>query len=148
MGIIADLAQKEVRTPPPAPRNFKEWLHAGFGEVRPISHVPHVPHPKFPSFPHVTPHFPAFPTCHAPFFPSCTTGIRLLQALTESFMKPYNAKVWAHPAEEMNSIWVGERVATIKFDSILSNVIQKKVQIPNNPFSPYVATPFLPYVQN
>ena len=35
-------------------------------------------------------------------------------------------QVWAHPAEEMNYIWVGERVATIKFESILSNVINKK----------------------
>ena len=35
-------------------------------------------------------------------------------------------KVWAHPADEMNSIWVGERVATIKFDDILSNVINRR----------------------
>mmetsp|Transcript_55662 Transcript_55662/g.121179 ORF Transcript_55662/g.121179 Transcript_55662/m.121179 type:complete len:1186 (+) Transcript_55662:218-3775(+) len=48
------------------------------------------------------------------------------KALTESFMAPYNAKVWAHPANEMNSIWVGERVATIKFDDIVSNVINKR----------------------
>jgi len=48
------------------------------------------------------------------------------KALTESFMAPYNAKVWAHPANEMNSIWVGERVATIKFDDILSNVINRR----------------------
>jgi len=79
MGIVKDLAQKEARPPPPKPRNFKQWLHAGFGEK-----------------------------------------------LTESFMAPYNAKVWAHPAEEMNSIWVGERVATIRFEDILSNVIRRK----------------------
>jgi hypothetical protein len=41
-------------------------------------------------------------------------------------MAPYNAKVWAHPANEMNSIWVGERVATIKFEDILANVIQRR----------------------
>ena len=34
--------------------------------------------------------------------------------------------MWAHPANEMNSIWVGERVATIKFDDILSNVINRR----------------------
>uniref|UniRef100_A0A7S3WE82 NAD(P)-binding domain-containing protein n=1 Tax=Emiliania huxleyi TaxID=2903 RepID=A0A7S3WE82_EMIHU len=79
MGIVKDLAQKEARPPPPKPRNFKEWLHAGFGE-----------------------------------------------ALTQSFMAPYNSKVWAHPPHEMNSIWVGERVATIRFEDILSNVIQRK----------------------
>lgn len=79
MGIVKDLAQKEAQPPPPKPRDFRQWLHAGFGEK-----------------------------------------------LTESFMAPYNAKVWAHPAEEMNSIWVGERVATIKFEDILSNVIRRK----------------------
>ncbi|KAL1530285.1 hypothetical protein AB1Y20_001196 [Prymnesium parvum] len=48
------------------------------------------------------------------------------KALTDTFMAPYNAKVWAHPAEEMNYIWVGERVATIQFKNILSNVINKR----------------------
>jgi len=79
MGIIADLAQKDAAPPPPKPRNFRQWLDAGFGK-----------------------------------------------ALTDSFMVPYNAKVWAHPAHEMNSIWVGERVATIRFKDILSNVINRR----------------------
>ena len=79
MGIIQDLATKEVLPKNPSPRNFDEWLVAGFGE-----------------------------------------------GLTKAFMRPYNAKVWAHPAVEMNSIWVGERVATIRFDDILANVIQRK----------------------
>jgi len=79
MGIVKDLAQKSAKPPPVKPRNFLQWLHAGFGEK-----------------------------------------------LTESFMAPYNAKVWAHPPEEMNSIWVGERVATIQFEDILSNVIRRK----------------------
>jgi len=78
-GIIADLARKATAPKPPPPRNFKEWLEAGFGE-----------------------------------------------ALSRTFMLPYNAKVWAHPAVEMNSIWVGERVATIKFEDVLSNVISKR----------------------
>ena len=39
---------------------------------------------------------------------------------------PLHRQVWAHPANEMNSIWVGERVATIKFEDILGNVIQRK----------------------
>merc|ERR1719331_2875760 len=79
MDIIADLAQKDVAPKPPVPRNFKEWLEAGFGK-----------------------------------------------ALTKSFMAPYNSKVWAHPPVEMNSIWVGERVATIRFKDILSNVINRR----------------------
>lgn len=48
------------------------------------------------------------------------------KALTKSFMAPYNAKVWAHPPDEMNLIWVGERVATIKFSDILRNVINRQ----------------------
>jgi protoporphyrinogen oxidase len=70
-GIVADLAQKSVLPAATKPRNFKEWLEAGFGK-----------------------------------------------ALTKTFMAPYNAKVWAHPAVEMNSIWVGERVAEIKFKDV------------------------------
>ena len=48
------------------------------------------------------------------------------QALTDTFMAPYNAKVWAHPANEMNHIWVGERVAAIKSSAVLSNVINRR----------------------
>jgi UDP-glucose 4-epimerase/protoporphyrinogen oxidase len=47
-------------------------------------------------------------------------------ALTETFMAPYNAKVWAHPAHEMNHIWVGERVAEIKSSAVFSNVINRR----------------------
>jgi len=48
------------------------------------------------------------------------------KALTKAFMAPYNFKVWAHPPEQLNTIWVGERVATIKFGDILSNVINRR----------------------
>jgi len=48
------------------------------------------------------------------------------KALTETFMAPYNAKVWAHPAHEMNFVWVGERVAEIKLDSVLGNIINRR----------------------
>lgn len=34
--------------------------------------------------------------------------------------------MWAHPPEQLNTNWVGERVATIKFGEILSNVINRK----------------------
>jgi nucleoside-diphosphate-sugar epimerase/protoporphyrinogen oxidase len=39
--------------------------------------------------------------------------------LTASFGRPYNYKVWAYPAERMNSLWVGERVATIDVDDVV-----------------------------
>jgi len=48
------------------------------------------------------------------------------KALTDTFMAPYNAKVWAHPAREMNHIWVGERVAEIKSSAVVSNVINRR----------------------
>ena len=48
------------------------------------------------------------------------------RALSESFLLPYNAKVWAHPAVEMNHIWVGERVAEEKGRVVLSNVINRR----------------------
>lgn len=38
--------------------------------------------------------------------------------LTASFGRPYNYKVWAYPAEELNSQWVGERVAVIDADDV------------------------------
>jgi len=48
------------------------------------------------------------------------------QALTDTFMAPYNAKVWAHPPVEMNHIWVGERVAEIQSKSVFSNIINRR----------------------
>ena len=48
------------------------------------------------------------------------------EALTDTFMAPYNAKVWAHPAHEMNHIWVGERVSEIESSKVLSNVINRR----------------------
>jgi len=33
--------------------------------------------------------------------------------IVKHFMKPYNFKVWAHPAELMNKEWIGERVAMV-----------------------------------
>jgi protoporphyrinogen oxidase len=35
------------------------------------------------------------------------------QGLYNIFMEPYNFKVWAFPPRELNSVWVGERVAHI-----------------------------------
>ena len=33
MGIIADLAQKDAAPPAAKPRNFQQWLEAGFGKA-------------------------------------------------------------------------------------------------------------------
>ncbi|KNC54795.1 UDP-galactopyranose mutase [Thecamonas trahens ATCC 50062] len=45
--------------------------------------------------------------------------------IAEVFMTPYNFKVWAHPTTELNPTWVGERVATIDFKRILSNMVNE-----------------------
>jgi protoporphyrinogen oxidase len=57
--------------------------------------------------------------------------------IVKHFMKPYNFKVWAHPAEMMNKEWIGERVAVIDIERALANVILEKEDFgwgPNNQF--------------
>lgn len=43
--------------------------------------------------------------------------------IVKHFMKPYNFKVWAHPAEMMNKEWIGERVAVIDVNRAIRNVV-------------------------
>ncbi len=43
--------------------------------------------------------------------------------LADTFMFPYNFKVWAYPAEEMNAVWVGERVAVTDLARVTKNII-------------------------
>ena len=45
------------------------------------------------------------------------------QGIADTFLLPYNFKVWAHPPESMSHQWVGERVATVDLDRIIDNVI-------------------------
>ena len=52
-------------------------------------------------------------------------------------MLPYNFKVWAYPAEEMDFNWIGERVAITDLERVLDNVLQEKDDLswgPNNTF--------------
>jgi len=44
------------------------------------------------------------------------------EALNELFMKPYNFKVWAYPAEMMSYKWIGERVALVDLDRLRENI--------------------------
>lgn len=48
------------------------------------------------------------------------------KGLCETFMFPYNFKVWACPPEKMNVEWMGERVATVDVAKVISNVILQK----------------------
>jgi UDP-galactopyranose mutase len=43
--------------------------------------------------------------------------------ITKHFMRPYNFKVWATPAELMNFGWIGERVSVVDVEAVLRNVI-------------------------
>jgi protoporphyrinogen oxidase len=57
--------------------------------------------------------------------------------IAKHFMLPYNFKVWAHPAELMNYVWIGERVSVVDAETILRNVILGEDQVswgPNNTF--------------
>jgi len=59
------------------------------------------------------------------------------RGLAEEFMLPYNFKVWAYPAEEMDYGWVGERVAVTDLKRVLENVLFEKDDLswgPNNTF--------------
>jgi protoporphyrinogen oxidase len=39
--------------------------------------------------------------------------------LVRHFMRPYNFKVWAHPAEQMSAGWIGERVAVVDLEKVV-----------------------------
>jgi protoporphyrinogen oxidase len=59
------------------------------------------------------------------------------KGVAKHFMEPYNFKVWAHQPHEMNTQWVGERVATIDLNRILQNLVYKREDVswgPNNMF--------------
>jgi protoporphyrinogen oxidase len=53
------------------------------------------------------------------------------------FMSPYNFKVWAHPLEMMNKVWIGERVAVLDINRAIKNVVMGTDDFgwgPNNTF--------------
>lgn len=57
--------------------------------------------------------------------------------LADTFMLPYNFKVWAYPPEMMNAEWVGERVAVTDLKRVLHNLVHSKDDVswgPNHTF--------------
>jgi protoporphyrinogen oxidase len=57
--------------------------------------------------------------------------------LCETFMLPYNRKVWAYDPSRLGVGWMGERVATIDLKRILSNVVLRRDDVgwgPNSTF--------------
>lgn len=49
--------------------------------------------------------------------------------LSEIFFIPYNWKVWAHKAEDMSAVWIGERVARVSLKQIIKNIILQQDDI-------------------
>ena len=49
--------------------------------------------------------------------------------IAEVFMEPYNYKVWAYPPSEMNTGWMGDRVATIDLKRILANLVHQRDEV-------------------
>jgi protoporphyrinogen oxidase len=51
------------------------------------------------------------------------------EGLADTFMVPYNFKVWAYHPREMGVGWMGERVATVDLKRILNNLVQQKDEL-------------------
>lgn len=57
--------------------------------------------------------------------------------IAETFMLPYNAKVWAYPPSALDYGWIGERVAQVDLERVLVNLLDNRLDAawgPNNRF--------------
>ena len=57
--------------------------------------------------------------------------------LCDTFMFPYNRKVWAYDPASLDVGWMGERVATVDLKRILANVVLRRDDVswgPNSTF--------------
>lgn len=62
---------------------------------------------------------------------------RFGEGIATSFMVPYNRKVWAHPLSMLDYGWIGERVADVDLERIITNWLDDTVDAswgPNNRF--------------
>jgi len=48
------------------------------------------------------------------------------QGLCDTFLFPYNKKVWAYDPAKLDVGWMGERVATVDLDRILRNIAERR----------------------
>jgi len=51
------------------------------------------------------------------------------KGIADTFMRPYNFKVWAYPTTDMQCEWLGERVATVDAKKVISNVLKKQPDV-------------------
>lgn len=59
------------------------------------------------------------------------------KGIAETFMLPYNKKVWAYDPDKLSYGWIGDRVSTIDLTRIVENILFEKDDIswgPNNRF--------------
>jgi protoporphyrinogen oxidase len=59
------------------------------------------------------------------------------QGICDSFLFPYNRKVWAYDPASLNVEWMGERVATVNLERILENIALQRDDVswgPNSTF--------------
>lgn len=59
------------------------------------------------------------------------------KGLADSFMIPYNKKVWAYPLENMSKDWIASRVSKINVGKLIENVVYDRTDSgwgPNNMF--------------
>ncbi len=59
------------------------------------------------------------------------------QGICDTFLFPYNRKVWAYDPSAMNVEWMGERVATVNLPRILENIALRRDEVswgPNSTF--------------
>lgn len=59
------------------------------------------------------------------------------QGICDSFLIPYNRKVWAHDPSALNVAWMGERVATVNLPRIRENIALQRDDVswgPNSTF--------------
>ena len=59
------------------------------------------------------------------------------EGITKHFMRPYNFKVWATPAEQMAAQWIGERVSVVDYKKAIRTIIHEEDDAgwgPNNMF--------------
>ncbi len=59
------------------------------------------------------------------------------EGIAESFLFPYNSKVWAHPLEMIGQQWMGDRVAVPNLEKVLAGICLEQDQVswgPNHTF--------------
>ena len=60
------------------------------------------------------------------------------EGICRHFMRPYNEKVWAHPAASMSSNWIAERVSVVDWRQAVQSLVHRRDDLawgPNNLFA-------------